>query len=214
MKQVSAAFVKAQRAFGPALKTNENSHFRNKYAALDACVEAVLGALNDNGLALMQKTHQDDSGVTVETLFIHESGEVMSAGTLHFPAAKQDAQGYMSALTYCRRGSLMAACGIAPEDDDGNAASRTKPAAVKEVKVMGGLNNIGRNIPPERIGVLDKALQTIALFFNDGDIQSAWEAYDEFQDDERLHLQDKMPRECKKALLAHFKDISQQPKAA
>ena len=30
----------------------------------------------------------------------------------------------MSALTYARRGSLMAACGIAPEDDDGNAASR------------------------------------------------------------------------------------------
>lgn len=28
----------------------------------------------------------------------------------------------MSALTYCRRGSLMAACGIAPEDDDGNAS--------------------------------------------------------------------------------------------
>jgi len=40
------------------------------------------------------------------------------------PAAKQDPQGYGSALTYARRYSLMAACGIAPEDDDGNAATR------------------------------------------------------------------------------------------
>jgi hypothetical protein len=30
----------------------------------------------------------------------------------------------MACLTYARRGSLMAACGIAPEDDDGNSASR------------------------------------------------------------------------------------------
>ena len=41
------------------------------------------------------------------------------------------AQGYGSALTYARRYSLMAACGIAPEDDDGNAASnKSKPPDV------------------------------------------------------------------------------------
>jgi hypothetical protein len=33
----------------------------------------------------------------------------------------------MSALTYARRGSLMSACGIAPEDDDGNAAAKSAP---------------------------------------------------------------------------------------
>ena len=55
---------------------------------------------------------------TVETLFVHESGEQISAGKLHVPAPKQDPQGYGSALTYARRYSLMAACGIAPEDDD------------------------------------------------------------------------------------------------
>jgi hypothetical protein len=60
----------------------------------------------------------------VETMFIHESGEMLECGTLHVPASKQDPQGYGSALTYARRYSLMAACGIAPEDDDGNSASR------------------------------------------------------------------------------------------
>jgi hypothetical protein len=62
-------------------------------------------------------------------VFIHESGEKMSAGVLHVPATKQDAQGYGSALTYARRYSLMAACGIAPEDDDGNAASNKNAPA-------------------------------------------------------------------------------------
>jgi hypothetical protein len=49
---------------------------------------------------------------------------MLECGKLHVPAAKQDPQGYGSALTYARRYSLMAACGIAPEDDDGNAATR------------------------------------------------------------------------------------------
>jgi hypothetical protein len=53
---------------------------------------------------------------------------MLNCGNLYFPASKNDAQGFMSALTYARRGSLMAACGIAPEDDDGNAATR-KPSA-------------------------------------------------------------------------------------
>ena len=122
--KIASAFVKAQKAFGPALKSATNPHFRSRYADLSACVEAVIDALNANGIALMQKTYECKDGVMVETVFIHDSGEVMESGLLHVPATKQDAQGYGSALTYARRYSLMAACGIAPEDDDGNAASR------------------------------------------------------------------------------------------
>ncbi len=126
MKQIAAALVVAQRNFAPALKTSNNPHFKSRYADLAACIESVMDALNGAGIYLMQPVHDDASGVTVETLFIHESGETLSAGRLHVPAAKQDPQGYGSALTYARRYSLMAACGIAPEDDDGNAASRKK----------------------------------------------------------------------------------------
>jgi hypothetical protein len=122
--KIAGALVKAQKAFGPALKSSSNPHFRSKYADLSACVEAVIDALNDNGIALTQQVHECDNRVIVETVFIHESGATMSCGRLHVPATKQDAQGYGSALTYARRYSLMAACGIAPEDDDGNAASR------------------------------------------------------------------------------------------
>jgi hypothetical protein len=125
---IAKAFVKAQKEFGPALKTANNPHFLSKYADLSACVEAVIDALNNNGISLIQKNHPSDDGVIVETVFLHESGEELSCGQLHVPAAKQDPQGYGSALTYARRYSLMAACGIAPEDDDGNAASK-KPEA-------------------------------------------------------------------------------------
>jgi len=124
MKEIASAFIKAKKAFGPALKDKTNPAFRSKYADLGACLEAVDGALLDNGIALYQETFDDPSGVTVETVLLHASGEVIRSGKLHVPATKQDAQGYGSALTYARRYSLMAACGIAPEDDDGNAASR------------------------------------------------------------------------------------------
>jgi hypothetical protein len=127
MKQIASALVKAQKAFGPALKTATNPHFKSRYADLAACVEAVIGGLNDNGIALIQRNSLDDAGVTVETVFVHESGEMLECGKLHVPAAKHDPQGYGSALTYARRYSLMAACGIAPEDDDGNAGSKPVP---------------------------------------------------------------------------------------
>lgn len=131
MKEIAAAFVKAQKEFAPALKISINPYFNSKYVDLSGCVESVIDALNNNGIGLIQRTHEVDSGVMVETVFIHSSGEMLECGKLHVPASKQDAQGYGSAITYARRYSLMAACGIAPEDDDGNAASKTaeKPAA-------------------------------------------------------------------------------------
>jgi hypothetical protein len=134
MKQIATALVKAQKAFGPALKTSTNPHFKSRYADLSACVEAVMGGLNDNGIALVQQLHEAEHGVTVETVFIHESGEMLNCGKLFVPATKQDAQGFGSALTYARRYSLMAACGIAPEDDDGNAASRKPEKTTLDAK--------------------------------------------------------------------------------
>ena len=134
---IAKAFVEAQKEFAPALKTSTNPHFRSKYVDLSGCVEAVLDALNNHGFALIQKTHDCDNGVKVETIFMYESGEQISGGVISVPADKQNAQGYGSALTYARRYSLMAACGIAPEDDDGNAA--TKARAVKPPEMVSAI---------------------------------------------------------------------------
>lgn len=142
--KIFQAFIAAQRQFGPALKSSTNPHFRSRYADLSACVEAVIDALNTNGLGLVQVTHPCESGVSVETVLVHESGQTMTSGVLHVPASKQDAQGYGSALTYARRYSLMAICGIAPEDDDGNRASKPIEMKAKDIKV-------------ERVSVVNKA---------------------------------------------------------
>lgn len=128
MKQVAAALVKAQKEFGPALKTSTNPHFRTKYADLSACIEAVVDGLNNNGIFLMQLTDEHPDGIKIQTVFVHESGEQIVSGWLFVPAAKADPQGFGSALTYARRYSLMTACGIAPEDDDANS---TRPPAPK-----------------------------------------------------------------------------------
>jgi len=139
MKLISTALVKAQKEFGPALKSSTNPYFTSKYADLATCVEAVIDALNNNGIALIQKCHESETGVNVETLLLHESGESLSCGILHVPASKQDPQGYGSALTYARRYSLMAACGIAPEDDDGNAASKTARNPLDSIPKLAGV---------------------------------------------------------------------------
>lgn len=150
MKNIATAFVKAKREFGPALKQSLNPHLKNKYANLGACLEAVDEALLNNGIALIQETSEDATGVTVETVFIHESGEVLRGGKLHVPAPKQDPQGFGSALTYARRYSLITACGIATEDDDGNAASQPQQQqqgkAIKANPAAAGPKDRAKNI--------------------------------------------------------------------
>ena len=151
------AFIAAQKAFGPALKTSTNPHFRSRYADLSACVEAVIDSLNNNGIGLIQTTHECETGVTVETILVHESGATMSSGLLHLPASKQDCQGYGSALSYARRYSLMAICGIAPEDDDGNRAS--KPIEVRAVEVKADVKEPAKK---SRIGKVVYDIRTLS----------------------------------------------------
>ena len=129
MKEIAAAFVKAQKDFLPAVKSSENPFYNSKYADLASCIDAVIGSLNANGIALVQHTSEADKGVIVHTTFLHESGEVMETGSIFFPAVQNTPQAFGSALTYARRYSLMTACGIAPEDDDGHAGSQPKQIA-------------------------------------------------------------------------------------
>ncbi len=127
-----AALVKAQGGMGKAKKDVDNPFFKSKYADLASVVDAISPALKENGLAYIQTFHEFEGGVAIETIILHESGEQLSNGVLRVPATKQDAQGYGSAITYARRYSLQTAFGIAPEEDDGNAAVSAKKADVEK----------------------------------------------------------------------------------
>lgn len=134
MKQLLAAFVKAQAHIEKASKDKANPHFRSKYADLGNVVDAIKPALEEHGLGFIQKFHDDDNSIKVETIIVHESGETLSCGVLSIPVSKRDAQGFGSACTYARRYSLQAAFGVAPEDDDGNAATQARPERKPPVK--------------------------------------------------------------------------------
>lgn len=144
MQKIATALVKAQKAFGPVLKNKENPHLRAEYANLSAVLDAVVKSLNDSGVFLMQQTHESVDGVVVETIFIHESGEQLSAGKLFVPATKKDAQGFGSAMSYARRYSLKAACGISEDDDDGQAASTeaVKKAPITNERLTNAISQI------------------------------------------------------------------------
>lgn len=94
-----------------------------KYADLSAVIEA-LEPIKAYGLWYRQQPKRDADGALIETFYIHESGEELSAGETFVPASKRDPQGFGSALTYCRRYALMTAFGLAAEDDDGHAATQ------------------------------------------------------------------------------------------
>lgn len=125
---LAASLAKAQGQMKGAVKDSANPFFKSKYADLASVVEAIRAAFSANGLSYIQTVEPSDKDeVVVETTLMHASGEWISCGMLALPVSKADAQGYGSALTYARRYSLSAAVGVAPEDDDGNAASAAKP---------------------------------------------------------------------------------------
>ena len=127
MKSIATALAAAQINMGKALKQANNPHFRSKYADLGSVMDACLPALNERGIAVIQPTGENELGRFVETIMIHgESGEQLSC-RVPLIVGKNDMQGYGSAVTYARRYGLMAMAGIAPEDDDGNAAAKAAP---------------------------------------------------------------------------------------
>ncbi len=150
---IMPAFIKAQGQFAPALKSTTNPHFKSKYVALDGVIDAVAEPLRAEGIAIMQQTDvTEHGGIILITRLIHASGEWIASRYPVHPV-KNDPQGEGSALTYARRYALMALAGIAPEDDDGNAAVKSveKSAAgapiteVQEVTLRDALASTGRD---------------------------------------------------------------------
>jgi hypothetical protein len=77
-------------------------------------------------LAVIQEAHVNETGVCVDTWMIHESGATMHFEPLAMPLADRKPQAVGSAITYARRYQLAAICGLAPDDDDGQAAQDAK----------------------------------------------------------------------------------------
>lgn len=128
IKELAGALAKAQGSIRAALKDATNPHFRNSYATLASVWEAIRDPLSRNGLSVVQLVSSQENDVKVETILMHQSGEFIGE-VLSVPVTKADAQGFGSAITYGRRYTLQAITGVAPDDDDGNAAAVAAPKA-------------------------------------------------------------------------------------
>lgn len=124
MPSLVVALTKALAELEGVKKNKENPHLKNKYPDLSSAIEAIQ-PIAAHGLWYRQVSKRDPDGALIETIYIHESGDELSAGETFVPAAKKDPQGFGSALTYCRRYALLTAFGLAPEDDDGEAATQS-----------------------------------------------------------------------------------------
>lgn len=123
ISELTKALVKAAGKFKPAVKDSENPHFRSKFVSLAGVNEAVDAALLSEGLFPSQQMSIVDGGNVIVTRLLHVSGEWLASYYKLTPVKQNDPQAEGSALTYGRRYAKMALLGIAPEDDDGNAAS-------------------------------------------------------------------------------------------
>jgi hypothetical protein len=124
------ALLAALRAMGPVKKDASNPAFRTKYATLQSVLETIEEPLWANGLIVMQRfaIADDGAGMALMTEIIHaESGERTGSVVPIVSKDPTDPQKMGGAITYYRRYSLLALLGLAPEDDDGNAAAKPAP---------------------------------------------------------------------------------------
>ncbi len=115
--------AKAHQHLKNAAKTAENPHFKSKYADLAVIRDTTAPVLANWNLAIVQTTDFNDDGrFYLLTRLIHVSGQwIESAYPLPFIPDKPQTMG--SAITYARRYTWSAICGIAAGlDDDGEAA--------------------------------------------------------------------------------------------
>lgn len=123
LDKLATALAKAQAAIEGAAKDSTNPHFHSKYASLASVWDAVRKPYTDNGLSVVQSPGYDNGVATMTTLLLHTSGQWIK-GTAGARLSKDDPQGVGSADTYLRRQSLAAFGSVAPEDDDGEAATQ------------------------------------------------------------------------------------------
>ena len=132
MSELAKALAAAQSDFPDigrskevTVQTKTGGQYSFKYAPLDAIVRAVQPVLLKHGLSFSQLLDNVDGKPALHTVLLHQSGEKLEAVCpLPMNGAPVSAQEFGSLVTYMRRYALVAALGIATEeDDDGNHAS-------------------------------------------------------------------------------------------
>lgn len=121
INEIAGALAKAQGEMEGAAKSAANPFFKSRYADLASVWDACREPLTKHGLSVVQSPTSDGSRVSVETILMHSSGQWMK-DTLSATAKDDGPQAVGSIITYLRRYALQSFAGVAPEDDDAEAA--------------------------------------------------------------------------------------------
>lgn len=134
-KNIYMALAAAQTDMGGVKKGSVNPAFKSKYADLADVVAAVSPALNAQGIAFFHVATSVDGDRVMRTVLAHGPSETMIQCDVPLIVNKQDMQGYKSATTYAKRIGLESLTGVAPADDDANAAVKAAPYRQAPVRV-------------------------------------------------------------------------------
>lgn len=124
---VFVALAAAQAGMGTVVKGAVNPAFKSRYADLADVVAVVVPALSAQGIAMFHSMARDDHGLMMRTTLYHGATDTRIDCDVPLIVSKNDMQGMKSATTYAKRIGLESLTGIAPEDDDGNAAAKAAP---------------------------------------------------------------------------------------
>ena len=135
--KIAAAIADVQRELPVVGKdqtakvTSDKGSYSYSYADLTAVSRAIYPRLAEHGLAFTTLPTLSSNRFVLRYLLLHTSGEYLD-GEFPLPADSKTPQAMGSAITYARRYCLCAVTGVAPEDDDGAAATYSQQQRIVE----------------------------------------------------------------------------------
>lgn len=182
INELADALAKAQAELENVDKSGTNPAYKadgkaTRYAKLDAVLDEVRPKFAKHGIGILQMAiNGEGANIGVATRFTHNSGQWIESALFVAPT-KFDAQGAGSVITYLRRYALMAMAGIAPEDDDGNAAvgrpearphtnGATRAASPPALPARNGVNHAAMPPSPEETPEVTAARQRVRMLID------------------------------------------------
>jgi len=150
----SAAMAKAQTTATDPIKTktadvrSQKGSYKFDYATLADGLQVWREHYATQGLSLSQNPRVDDGLMFCLTLISHTSGEYVSSMYPVCRVGDLSQQSMGSAYTYARRYSLFGMIGVAPEDDDGNAAEGNTAVVTDKTRAKAAPKATTKKAPP------------------------------------------------------------------
>ena len=164
---LAAAIVKAaaelediKKEGSAQIPTKSGGSFSYRYATLPGILQAVRPILTRHGLTVLQNASEGPHGsVHISTMLVHSSGEFIVLDALPMPMGNT-AQETGSAITYGRRYQLLAALGLAADDDDDGATAAPRATTHRPTQ---STSNAGGEVRVQRPGALATDKQKNAI---------------------------------------------------